>query len=51
MPTFELRESYYGERGYRQYAVYKDGVDYHLQKKCNLYLDDKIIVDNEEWTI
>jgi len=51
MPTFELRESYYGERGYRQYAVYKDGVGYHIQKKCNLYLDDKIIVDNEEWTI
>ena len=51
MPEFTLLDSYYGERGYRQYAVYRDGKAYHLNKISNTYLDNSVYVDNMEETL
>jgi hypothetical protein len=51
MTEFKLLESYYGERGYKQYGVYKDGQAYHLTKDTNDYLDDTINVNNETVTL
>ena len=51
MPEFELLESYYGERGYRLYNIYKDGVAYSLRTQENTYKDDIVYINNQEETI
>ena len=51
MTEFKLLESYYGERGYKQYAVYKDDKAYHLTKDTNGYLAEYIVINNEMETL
>jgi hypothetical protein len=51
MTEFKLLESYYGERGYKQYAVYKDDKAYHLTKDTNDYLEESIVINNEMETL